>query len=101
MHVSRLYFSANVSISIDGNSPTIYTKAAIDGQDQYNVTLYDAQLLSFNAHTIDITLLNYTAATGNVTKLGLDYAAINDTQPLPTITTAIPSPKSTATSHVQ
>lgn len=101
MHVSRYYFSANVSVSIDGNLPTIHTKAAMDGQDQYHVILYDAQLLPFTAHTIDITLLNYTAASGNVTKLGFDYAVVNDTQSLIATPTIIPTPKSTAASHVQ
>lgn len=73
----------NVSIVIDGGPPTIQTIIPNDTLAQYNISLYNVQDLPFSGHVVNITPQSFDNSY-----LFFDYAAINDTQPSPTPTSA-------------
>ena len=96
----------NVTMTLDGDTPTITTLAALSGPTNlftYNVTLYTMQFLAAADHTLDIALSDYVNSDGTSkgSIIRFDSALVNDTSSAiisPTVISQSPSSTGTGTS---
>jgi len=94
---NRLYDAVNASFAIDGSSPQSYVDDVSCNQRSppgcYNISVYNAQSLTFDNHILNITLFNYNDAAS---EFAFDYAIVNDTNPA-VITSSTSSSTATST----
>ena len=98
-----IVFQMNASFTLDGGPPSVFAYSwdtrCYDGAltDCYNVSVYNAQSLTYGAHILNITMLTYYQDPGNTSygeyysDFAFDYAVISTTT-----STVIPSSANTS-----